>query len=148
MTIGVLVKVSITVKRHHNHSNSYKGQHLIGAGLKFQRCSPLLTLWEDGSAQADIVLEKDLRGLDLDQGHQETVSHWAYLEQIRPQGLPHSDTLPPAGSHIFQQGYASLPGVPLPFGVWEPIAVKLPHLDPCRRPSSTTSLVVRQTKPL
>jgi len=43
MTIGVLVKVSITVKRHHDHSNSYKGKHLIGAGLKFQRCSPLLT---------------------------------------------------------------------------------------------------------
>lgn len=64
--------------------------------------------------------------------------HWAYLEQIRPQSLP---PLPPAGSHIFQQGYASLPGVPLPFGLWEPITVKLPHLDTCRRPSfSITSL--------
>lgn len=76
-----------------------------------------------------------------------TVSHWAYLEQIRPQSLPPSDTLPSAGSHIFQQGYASLPGVPLPCGLWEPITVKLPHLDTCRRPSfSITSLVVRQTQ--
>jgi|UPI00001F6546 hypothetical protein len=31
----------ITVKRHHDHSNSYKGKHLIGAGLQFQRFSPL-----------------------------------------------------------------------------------------------------------
>ena len=26
---------SIAVKRHHGHSDSYKGKHLIGAGLQF-----------------------------------------------------------------------------------------------------------------
>lgn len=33
---GVLGRVFIAVKRHHDHSNSYKGKHLIGAGLQFE----------------------------------------------------------------------------------------------------------------
>jgi hypothetical protein len=33
--------VSIAVKRHHDHSNSYKGKHLIGAGLQVRRFGPL-----------------------------------------------------------------------------------------------------------
>ena len=35
-----LVRVSIAVKRHRDQVNSYKGQHLIGTGLKLQRFSP------------------------------------------------------------------------------------------------------------
>jgi hypothetical protein len=35
-TISVLVRVSIALKRHHDHGNSYKGKHLIGAGLRFR----------------------------------------------------------------------------------------------------------------
>jgi hypothetical protein len=35
----VLARVSIAVKRHHNQGNSYKGKHLIGAGLQVQRLS-------------------------------------------------------------------------------------------------------------
>jgi hypothetical protein len=38
------------VKRHHDHDNSYKGKHLIGAGLQFQRFSPLSSwqeAWQD-----------------------------------------------------------------------------------------------------
>ena len=31
---SLLVGVSITVKRHHDHGNSYKGQHFIGTGLQ------------------------------------------------------------------------------------------------------------------
>jgi hypothetical protein len=34
------------VKRHHDHVNSYKRKHLIGAGLQFQRFSPLSSWWE------------------------------------------------------------------------------------------------------
>ena len=34
--LGVLVRVSIAVKRHQDHSNSYKGKHLTGAGLQFR----------------------------------------------------------------------------------------------------------------
>jgi hypothetical protein len=33
----------IAVKKHHDRSNSYKGKDLIGAGLYFQRFSPLLS---------------------------------------------------------------------------------------------------------
>jgi hypothetical protein len=35
------LRVSIAVKRHHDQGNSYKGQHLIEAGLQFHRFSPL-----------------------------------------------------------------------------------------------------------
>jgi hypothetical protein len=38
--------VSISVKRHHSQSNSYKEKHLIGAGLQFQRLS-LLSAWQE-----------------------------------------------------------------------------------------------------
>ena len=34
-THTVLFRVPISVKRNHDHYNSYKGQHLIGAGLQF-----------------------------------------------------------------------------------------------------------------
>ena len=41
----VLVRVSIAMKRHHDQGNSYKGQHLIGAGFQFQRFYTLLS-WQ------------------------------------------------------------------------------------------------------
>ena len=34
------------MKRHHDHGNSYKRKHLIGAVLQFQRFSPL-SLWQE-----------------------------------------------------------------------------------------------------
>ena len=37
----------IAVKRHHDHGNSYKGQHLIGTGLQVQRFSSLSSRWEE-----------------------------------------------------------------------------------------------------
>ena len=43
---SVLVRVFNAVERHHDQSNSYKGKHLIGAGLRFQRFSPLSSWWE------------------------------------------------------------------------------------------------------
>jgi len=36
----VLVRVSFAMKRHHDQGNFYKGKHLIGAGLQFQKFSP------------------------------------------------------------------------------------------------------------
>jgi hypothetical protein len=39
--INHCLRVSITVNRHHDQSNSYKGHHLIGASLQVQRYSPL-----------------------------------------------------------------------------------------------------------
>ena len=41
---GHCLKVSISVKRYHDHGNSYKGKHLIG-DLHFQRFSPLSSWW-------------------------------------------------------------------------------------------------------
>jgi hypothetical protein len=46
--VGVLVRVSTAVKRHNDKGNSYKGQHLFGAGLLVLRFSPLAIWWEAG----------------------------------------------------------------------------------------------------
>ncbi|ERE67102.1 reticulocalbin-1-like protein [Cricetulus griseus] len=37
----ISVKVSIVVKRYHDHSNSYEGKHLTKAVLRFQTFNPL-----------------------------------------------------------------------------------------------------------
>jgi hypothetical protein len=52
------------VNRHHDQGKSYKGQHLIEAGLQVQRFSPLSSKWEHGSIQAGMVQE-ELRVLHL-----------------------------------------------------------------------------------
>ena len=59
------VRVFIAMKRHHDQDNSYKGKHLIGAGLQVQRCSPLSSWQKHGSIQVDMVLE-ELRVLQVD----------------------------------------------------------------------------------
>ena len=74
----VLVWVSIAVKRHHDHSNSYKGKHLTGDGLLFQRFSPLSSRQETRQCAADMVLEKELRVLHLDPqaAERDSEPHW------------------------------------------------------------------------
>ena len=52
------------VNRHHDQGNSYKGQHLIGAGLQIQRFSLLSSKQEHGNIQAGMVQE-ELRVLHL-----------------------------------------------------------------------------------
>jgi hypothetical protein len=52
------------MKRHHDHGNSYKEKHLIGAALQVQRFSPLLSRQEYGSIQAGMAQE-ELRVLHL-----------------------------------------------------------------------------------
>jgi hypothetical protein len=42
------------VNRYHDQGKTYKGQHLIGAGLQVQRFSPLSSRQEHGSIQAGI----------------------------------------------------------------------------------------------
>ena len=44
--LAVLDRVSIVVKRHHDQGNSYKGQHLFGVGLHWQRLSPF-SPWQE-----------------------------------------------------------------------------------------------------
>ena len=46
---------SIAAKRH--HGNSYKGKHLIGAGLQFRGLVHCHHGWEHGGVLADMVLE-------------------------------------------------------------------------------------------
>ena len=48
----------IAVKRHHDHDNSYKGKHLIGAGLQFRGLVYYHHGRKHGGVQADMVLEK------------------------------------------------------------------------------------------
>jgi hypothetical protein len=45
---------SISVKRHHGHDNSYKGHHLIEAGLQFRGSDHYHHGGEHGSLEADI----------------------------------------------------------------------------------------------
>ena len=49
---------SIAVKRHHDHSNSYKGKHLIGPGLQVQSLVHCHHGGKHGGMQADLVLER------------------------------------------------------------------------------------------
>ena len=53
---AVLVRASIAVKRRHDHGNSYKGKHFIGAGLQFRGLVHCHHGRKRGSIQADIWL--------------------------------------------------------------------------------------------
>jgi len=64
--LGGGLRVSIVVKRHHDHSNSYKGKHLIGAGLYI--LGRLIHCCHGGKhrgMQAGMVLRKGTRVLNL-----------------------------------------------------------------------------------
>ena len=56
---GKSVRISIAVKRHHDHGNSYKGQHLTDIQSISSWC-------QNVTAQAEIVMEKKLRVLYFD----------------------------------------------------------------------------------
>ena len=62
----VLVRVSIAVKRHHDHGNFYNGKHLTGAGLQLRGLGHHRHGGKHGGIQADMVLEEELRVLHLD----------------------------------------------------------------------------------
>ena len=65
LSFTVLVRVAVAVKRHHGHSNTYRGKHLFGAGLHFRVWS-IIMVDGNGIMQADMVLEKELRVSHLD----------------------------------------------------------------------------------
>ena len=55
--LTVLTRVSIDVKRHHGHSNSYKGKHLIEVvAYSFRGLVPYHHGEDHGGMQADMVL--------------------------------------------------------------------------------------------
>lgn len=46
------LSVSIAVRRHYDQSNSYKGKHFLGSGLKLRDYSPLIS-WLEARYHAD-----------------------------------------------------------------------------------------------
>jgi hypothetical protein len=65
-SVNALVRVSIAVKRHSDHSNSYKGKHLTGAGSQLRDLVHCHRGRKRDGTQADMALEKEPRGLHLD----------------------------------------------------------------------------------
>jgi hypothetical protein len=98
------LRLSIAMKRHHDHRNSYKGRYLIGAGLQFQRFSPSSSWWEHGGMQAGMVLEKEVRVLHLDlQAADEDCAQMDTGHSLNIYALKaclHSDTLSPTKPHL------------------------------------------------
>jgi hypothetical protein len=80
----ILVRISIAMKRHHDHGNSYKGNHLIGAGLQFRASVHYHHVGKHGSTQAYMVLKRQLKVLYLDlqaAGRDREILAW--LEHLR-----------------------------------------------------------------
>jgi len=77
----------------------YKGQHLIGTGLEFQSS---VLYHHNGSIQADMVLEKEIRVLHLDlRAARKKTPHC--LPEVE---LEHKVSKPiPAAVHFLQQGH-------------------------------------------
>lgn len=71
--MAVLVRFYIVIKRCHDHSNTYKRQCLIKAGLRVEKFGG-----KYGYIQTDVVLEKWLR---LRTPHLDTPSHSANPDQ-------------------------------------------------------------------
>ena len=73
----VLVRISTTVKRHYEHGNFYKENHLIGTGLQFRGLLHYCHGGKHGGLQGDLVPE-ELRVLylDLQTAEQNCMSHW------------------------------------------------------------------------
>lgn len=59
--------VSMAVKGHHDYRNSYKRKHLTRADLQFRGIVHYFYGRKYGGMKADMVLEKMLRVLHLDQ---------------------------------------------------------------------------------
>jgi hypothetical protein len=72
-----LVRVSVAVKRYHDHHNSYKGKYLIGAGIGFVYKHQWQEAWQHaGRCGAGEVAESSTSGLA---GGRKRVRHWAWL---------------------------------------------------------------------
>jgi hypothetical protein len=96
------------VNRRHDQGKSYKGQHLIGAGLQVQRFSPFSSRWEYGSIQAGPV-QAELRVLNLHlkaasgilvprQPRTRVLKPMFIVTHLLQQGLTHSNKATPTNS--------------------------------------------------
>lgn len=90
----VLVNVSVSPKRHHDHRNFYKWKHLTGvATLQFQRFGPLSwrsPWWLGTEHNAGRHGAGKVAGSCTSRSQQEVkwVSHWGKLERRGPQRPP------------------------------------------------------------
>ena len=103
----VSVRVSIAVKRDHDHDNSYKGKHSIG-WLTFSEIQFIFNMVRHGSVQVDMVLEKQLRIFHLVQAKEVFLASGRNLEHIRDLKVSlHGDALPPR-PHTYSNKATSL----------------------------------------
>lgn len=86
---GCLGQCSVAVKRPHDPNNSYKGNHLIGAGLQSQRLSPLSS-WRRSMAVETCAIEGAESSTPRSSGGRER----ATLDQPTPSDRPHLLILP------------------------------------------------------
>lgn len=80
--MGGLVMVSVAVRRLHDHGNSCRGNHLIGADLQAQWFSPSCSwwgAWQWASSTSGFTSSRK--------------RHWAYLDHLNPQSQPPSGKL-------------------------------------------------------
>lgn len=101
--VSVLVRVSIAVKRHYDHGNSYKGKHLI----QFQRFSPLSS-WQQAChpggrhGNRGVLHQKARRRLSSTGFLEETI--FCTGKNLRDLIVHlHSDTLLPTRPHLIVQ---------------------------------------------
>lgn len=78
--MSVLVRVSGAVKRHRDHSSSYKGKAFNGVTYSSE-LQPVLLVGL-GSVKEGVVLEKEPRVLHLAQVTGSELRHWAQFEHI------------------------------------------------------------------
>lgn len=72
------------MNRYHDHSNPYKGKHLIGASLQVQNLVYYHHGRKHGGMQADMVLEKEPVILHLDQQAAGGETQRTWLEHLKP----------------------------------------------------------------
>lgn len=93
--------VSIAVNRHHSHSNSYEGKHVIGAGLELRS----LFHYCHGNVHKDMMLGKQLRIHHLDwqaAGRKGDIETALSFENSKPTPC---NTLPPTHPYLLQKGH-------------------------------------------
>ena len=84
------------MNRHLDQGKSYKGQHLIGAGLQVQRFSPSSSGWKHGRVQTGMVQE-ELRVLYLKAASGRLTSRQLRID-LKPISIE---------THLLQQGHTS-----------------------------------------
>lgn len=90
----MLMTVFVIVKKHHSHANSYKRKHLMEAGLKFQRFSPLLSQQGARSHAGRHDAGEDLRVRHPNLQAASRDRYWACRGLLKPQSPPPSNSLP------------------------------------------------------